>query len=198
MNDYKPNSHKSKTEQAQEKKVNKPVVQGTVKTRKRSGARKFADVFISEDIESVKSYIMSDVLIPAIKKTILDVVDTILYPGSDRRDRKKTNASNISYARCYDNRDDYRRAYDSRQVRVGYSYDDIVLASRGDADEVLSRMDELLDSYPTVSVADLYDLIGKTGNYTDNKYGWTNLSSASVVRVRDGYMLKLPKATMLD
>lgn len=198
MNDYKPNSHKSKTEQAQEKKVNKPVVQGTVKTRKRSGARKFADVFISEDIESVKSYIMSDVLIPAIKKTILDVVDTILYPGSDRRDRKKTNASNISYARCYDNRDDYRRAYDSHQARVGYSYDDIVLASRGDAEEVLSRMDELLDSYPTVSVADLYDLIGKTGNYTDNKYGWTNLSSASVVRVRDGYMLKLPKATMLD
>jgi hypothetical protein len=49
-----------------------------------------------------------------------------------------------------------------------------------------------------VSVADLYDLVGVTGNYTDNKYGWTDIRSASVIRVRDGYMLKLPKALPLN
>ena len=54
-------------------------------------------------------------------------------------------------------------------------------------------MDELIDTYGQVSVADLYDLVGKSCNYTDNNYGWTNLRNAEPVRVRDGYMLKMPK-----
>ena len=59
-------------------------------------------------------------------------------------------------------------------------------------------MDELIDTYSMVSVADLYDLIGVTGNYTDNKYGWTNIRNAEVVRVREGYLLKLPKALPIN
>lgn len=56
----------------------------------------------------------------------------------------------------------------------------------------------MISVYGMVSVADLYDLIGVTGNYTDNKYGWTDIRSASVVRVRDGYIVKMPKAMPLD
>ena len=59
-------------------------------------------------------------------------------------------------------------------------------------------MDDILEKYGMVSVADLYDLVGVTGNYTDNKYGWTNLSNAEIVRVRDGYQIKLPRARVLD
>ena len=61
-------------------------------------------------------------------------------------------------------------------------------------------MEDLLDQYKLVSVADLYDLVGISGDYTDNKYGWTNLRNARVERLRyeDGYILKLPKALPLD
>ena len=55
-------------------------------------------------------------------------------------------------------------------------------------------MDELIDTYGIVSVADLFDLVGITGNYTDNKYGWKNISNAKAIRVWDGYILSLPKA----
>ena len=41
-------------------------------------------------------------------------------------------------------------------------------------------------------------LVGINGSYTDNKYGWTHLRSADVQRVRDGYLLKLPKALPFD
>ena len=75
---------------------------------------------------------------------------------------------------------------------------DIIIENRGEAEDVLSRMDELIDQYGLVSVADLYDLVGINGNYTDNKYGWFNIRTASVVRVRDGYMIKLPKAVPLN
>ena len=84
------------------------------------------------------------------------------------------------------------------RTRSGYSYDDVILDTRGEAEEVLTRMDELIETYGVVSVADLYDLVGVTCNYTDNKYGWTNIRNAEPIRVRKGYMLKLPKAIPIE
>ena len=140
---------------------------------------------------------MLDVLVPAVKKAISDIVvngiDMILY-GEAGHTKKRSTSSYISYNKYSDRRDE--REYS--RARVGYSYDDIILDSRGEAEEVLDRMFELLDTYQFVSVADLYDLVGVTGNYTDNKYGWTNLRGAEAVRVRDGYVLKLPKAYPID
>ena len=56
-----------------EKKVEK-VISGTVKRKEQSLAKKFSDTFFEEDAESVKNYIFSDVIIPAIKETFRDVV----------------------------------------------------------------------------------------------------------------------------
>ena len=199
---YKPNSHKSREEQRREapeteKKVEK-VVKGAVKTKKNE-MRKFTDIFISEDAGNVKSYIIMDVLVPAIKKAISDVVrngiDMILY-GDANHSKSSSGASKVSYRSYYDGGRDHREP--TARTRTGYSYDDIILDNRGEAEDVLSRMDELVATYGIVSVADLYDLVGITGNYTDNKYGWTDIRSARVERVRDGYIIKLPKALPLN
>lgn len=204
MEEYKPNSHKSKEDQQMavpEKKVEK-IIAGTVKSKKKSEIQKFTDVFISEDVTNVKSYILLDVLVPAIKKAISDIVtngiDMILY-GESNRTKSNTTASKVSYRSYYDKGNDRldHGSYNSR-TKTGYSYDDIILDNRGEAEDVLSRMDELISTYGVVSVADLYDLVGVTGNYTDNKYGWTDIRSAQTIRVRDGYMLKLPKALPLN
>lgn len=201
MSDYKPNSHKSKVENAtrsgEEKKVEK-VVKGKVKTKKKTEIRKFADVFIAEDAANVKSYILMDVLVPAVKKAISDIVQDgvsmILYGSANGGSKNRYgNASYVSY-RSYsdrDRRDDRRNDYARNRSR--YDFDDIILDDRGEAEEVLTRMDELIDTYGIVSVADLYDLVGISCDYTDNKYGWTNIRNAEAIRVRDGYMLKLPK-----
>ena len=55
-------------------------------------------------------------------------------------------------------------------------------------------MGDLIETYGMASVADMYDLVGISCDYTANKYGWTNIRNAEVVRTRDGYMLKMPKA----
>lgn len=201
--DYKPNSHKYKEGQkgssGDKKKVEK-VVKGTVKTKKKNEISKFADVFISEDIKNVKSYVVLDVIIPAVKKAISDVVtngiDMILY-GGNGRSKKRSGAGYVSY-RDYSDRDRRDDRHRDNRTRTGYSYDDLILDSRGEAEEVLTRMDELIETYGVATVADLYDLVGKTCNYTDNKYGWTNLRNSEAVRVRDGYLLKLPKALPID
>lgn len=200
MAEYAPNSHKSKGESTavstDDRKVKK-VVAGKVRTKKKSEMSKFKDVFIAEDAQNVKSYIFMDVLVPAVKKAISDIVrdgiDMILYGDTKRSSSRSSGSSYVSY-RDYSNRDRDRRD-DRRTVRSGFDFEDIIFETRGDAEEVRSLMDELLDQYQVVSVADLYDLAGMSSPYTANKYGWTNLRNAEVVRVRgDGYMLKLPKA----
>ena len=198
---YKPNSNRFKEEQkekAPEKRVEK-VVTGPVVTKKQSTISKFAGEFISEDAKNIKSYVLGEVLIPAIKKAISDIVtdgiDMILYGGSKPGQRRSTS-SNVSYRKFYDDRPARDNRYSA--VNSGYSLDNIVLATRGEAQEVMDRMDELMDAYGLVRVADLYDLVGVTGQYTDNKYGWTNIRNAEIVRVRDGYLIKMPRAVPID
>ena len=205
MTEYKANSHRVREEQKSkeivERKKLEPIAKG--KTKKKSEVKKLADVFIAEDVTSVKDYVINDVLIPAAKKAISDIItngiDMILYGEARGRDRRGSG-SKVSYTKYYDReRDrDYDRSRSRTTRRSVYDYDDIILDTRGEAEEVLNRMDDLIDAYDIVSVADLYDLVGIQGNYTDNKYGWTNLRNATVQRVRDGYLLKLPKALPLD
>lgn len=206
--DYKSNSNKSKAEaakkesQLEEKRVEK-VVTGKVITKKKSGFSKFAGEFISEDAKNIKNYVIGDVLIPAFKKAISDIItdgiDIILYGGNGRSGSRRGPSDRVSYRSYYDDRGG--RASDRLTTRYSsnsYSYDDIVLDSRGEAEEVLARMDELMDTYGLVRVADLKDLVGITGSYTDNKYGWTNIRNAEIVHVRDGWMIKMPRAVAID
>lgn len=209
VQDYPPNSHKYKEEQKKletkqnEKRVSEKVVTGLVKKKKKSKAEQFMGNFISEDAKSVKSYVFGEVLIPAIKKAISDIVtdgiDIILYGESRRGSRGRSTADKVSYRSYYDGGYSRPRIGERQALTAGsYSYDDIILSSRGEAEDVLARMDELMDTYGLVRVADLYDLVGITGNYTDNKYGWTNITRAEIVRNRDGFMIKMPRAVPID
>ena len=196
--EYQSNSHKSKGEVRKEDKKIEKVATGKVKTKKKSGANKLSEVFVTEDISSVKDYILYDVLLPAAKKTLSEIVsngiDMLLY--GETKSKSKSRGSKVSYSKYYDDReDDYRRS--SRRRAVGYDYEDVILESRREAEEVLNRMEDLIDSYGVVSVADLYDLVGISGKYTDNKYGWTNLRDADIERTRDGYLLVFPRVKPL-
>lgn len=198
----KPNSYKSKEEQkaSSEKKIEK-VVQGEVKTKKKSEIQKLGSIFISEDVNNVKDYILMDVIVPSIKNAIYELVtgslDMIFFNGQGRL-KKKSQSSTVSYSRYYDQKRDTDRGYSGTRTATGYDYNDIILETRGEAEDVLDRMSELIDTYGQVTVADLYDLVGITGNYTDNKYGWVNIRNAEPIRVRNGYLLKLPKAIPVD
>lgn len=200
MQDYKPNSHRFKEQQRQEsdeKKVEK-VVSGKVKT-KQNNTRKLTNLFVAEDVSNVKSYIFMDVLVPAIKKAVSDIVrdgiDMLLYGEPHGSKGRSSNVPYVSYNKASSSRRDDRR---SAPLRAGYNFNDIVLETRGDAEEVLDQMDGMLEAYGVVCVADLYDLVGLPHNFTDNKYGWTSLRAVDIVRTRDGYILKLPRATPID
>lgn len=201
---YTPNSHKYKEQQnaspTEEKKVTK-VVNGPVKT-KRNDVRKLADIFISEDVSNVKSYIFMDVLVPAIKKAIYDIVtngiDMFLYGGSGKG-RNNQPGAKVSYRNYYEQKNNggYRASDNSRQSNA-FDYDDIVFNNRGEAEAALQQMKDIVARYGIVTVNDLYEMTPLSAPYTSQKYGWMDVSNVDIVRVRDGYILKLPRAVPID
>ena len=200
---YRPNSNKFKEKQkevTEEKKKVEKVVSGTVKTKKQNELSKFARSFISEDAKDIKSYVLEDIVIPTAKKVISeiigDVTDIVLF--GKRGKGSRGHGSKISYRSFYDDRDRGSRTVDRVDTRSRFDYDDLVFASRGDAEAVLEQMIEVLETYKVVTVADLYDSADQSAPYTSNRYGWTNLANAEVQRVRDGYVIKLPRALPID
>jgi hypothetical protein len=205
---YAPNSHKSreqkKEEVAVEKRVRK-VTQGPVKT-KTNGVRKLTDIFISEDVSNVKSYIFMDVLVPAIKKALYDIVtngfDMLLYGSSGRGKGGGNTATKVNYRNYY--RDEKNSGYRERgsesakNNNSSFDYDDIVFRTRGEAEDAKQQLQDIIAKYGVATVNDLYEMTPLTPPYTAANYGWMDLSNVEVRRDRDGYVLKLPRAASID
>lgn len=168
MQDYKPNSHRFKEEQQKqknvpaipEKKVEK-VVKGKVKTKKKSEISKLSDVFISDDASNVKSYILMDVLVPTIKKAIVDIgtdaLNMIFLGGTGRgKDSRRGNVNYVSYSRFSEPRDRFSDS-ESRRPSTRFDYDNLIFETRADAEAVIEQMIDIIERYGVATVADLYD-----------------------------------------
>ena len=196
--DHKPAVKENRPEAVQS------IVKGKVKT-KESGLRRIRDEFISEDAPSVGSYILYDVLLPALKDMILDIghgaIDVAFGGGGSYRRRggyrSVSDRSYVSYDRMYDDRDRRRDRREERRTRD--RLEDFIFEDREDAEDVLDRMCDYLDRYDDVPVSYLYDLCGKTvpHDFTKDDWGWTNLGSAKVVRTRGGYYIDFPRVRPL-
>lgn len=201
MEEYKANSHRSKMENAEtveEKKKVEKIISGTAKTNKKTVGQKIVEAFVPEDVTNVGDYLLQDIFVPSAKKLFEDLITNgisiLLYGDAGRGGRSNTRAGRVNYNSIHDG----SRNSSSTRSRNRYDYEEVKLDYRGEAEEVLDRMCELVAAYGMASVADLYDLVGITGNYTDNKYGWTDLRNAYVERVRDGYLIKMPRIVPLN
>lgn len=196
--EYPSNSHRSKeqTEASPPAPRVEKVIVGDVKKPKKSFFKKLIGLFLSDDIGDVNSHIMSNIIIPAIKHAISDSVDVALLGEGGRK--KPTIKSYTNYSGRYVSDDRDKRERERYNVRNAYEIDDIILDNYGDADVVLDTLNDLIERYGMVTVADLYDALGITANHTDYNYGWNSLRTARIVRVRNGYMLSLPRVIPLS
>lgn len=170
------------------------VVTGEVTVRKKPLGRKLRDIFIVSDPETVRQYVIFDIIIPGVKRLICDSVEMILL-GDTKASKAGRYRDYASYDRGSSKNN--RRDFTDRD-RSKPDYRDYTFATRSDAEEVLRSLRELIDMYDRASVADFYDLVGQSTDYTENKYGWLNLDRARVMTCRDGYYIELPKAIVIS
>lgn len=196
----------------QEKKV-ESVVTNNVEKRKKSLLKRFVDIFIGGDSKSVVHYVVMEVLVPQAKDMMTEAAsqgfERLIY-GDSRPSRGPRRSGGpggsagptnyTRYAVRGNNPLGRSEGQDRRPVSPPRSQgsDDILLATRVEAETVLDRLYDLLKEYECASVADLNSLVGLSSSYTDQKWGWMELQGAQVRRVRDGYILELPKIVSLD
>lgn len=190
-------NHKEISEKPKaEKVVDSPVI------RKKKGlGKKFKEAFFGEDAKDIGSYLVWDVGVPALKNLLMDSVTqglsrALFGEGAPRR--PGTTSSYTSYNRFYNSSQVNSSRTLNTRARSMHDFDDIIIATRQEATNVLDTMLEMLDKYRCVTVRDFYDLVGITANYTDQKWGWKDLRSSSITRVRDGYVIVLPQPEVIQ
>jgi len=198
---FRSNSHKSKMLNPGESKKPGKVIKGKIITRKKSLGKRIAETFLGENLSNVVSYVLHDVLVPAAKTTFSDMVsggvERLLFGGSvnprGRRDRGRpfvdyTGASSLR-------RDNPTR---NPRNRSTHNMNDIILESRADAVDVFNLLIDNIEEFGVVGVDYFYSLVGVEASFTDQKYGWENLSRASVQPARGGgYIIDLPRPILI-
>lgn len=186
-----------------DKKLEK-VTTGTVKIKKKGKAAKLAQIFFVEDLKSVASYVGMQILVPAMKKMFVDMVNSaansLVNGFGTYTNGKKAITSNISYRpylEARDPRDMGRSAYvPNRSV---YDYGEVVFETKEDADHILDMLAEIISQYNVATVADLYQLVGWSPNNTDYDWGWTSVNGSQVIRGSDGrFTLRLPRVRPIN
>jgi hypothetical protein len=204
-NNY-PSNSKTQSERSEllEKRVQR-IISRKVKRQKRSLSKRILGFIFEDTTKNVGEYIIHDVLIPAAKNMVCDIIGwggfaEILLFGEKRgsRTRREGERSYTPYGSYYRQLDRERDRGISKVGRARHDFDEIIFETRGEAEEVLSHLVDLTIDYDVASVADLYDLVGIESAHTDQKYGWTDLRGASVSRVREGYMINLPRTKPID
>lgn len=191
------------------KKVVESVVQGKVTRRKTPIGRRLTQNLIGGDAQSVWGYMLGEIVIPYARDMIYEAFAgglerAIFGTESGGRSRGRSRGGRTDYQSPF-NRNRGSSRYDeprremSRRGRSMHSFDEIVLDSRIEAEEVLDRLEAMLDKYDSVTVADFYELCGVEATYTDQKYGWTNLASAKPQRIPGGgHLVRMPPPEPLD
>lgn len=180
----------------------KQIAKGKVK--KQSLLKKFTRYIVEDTIESAKERTFMDIVVPGIKTLIFDtgteILDQLLFGGEgDLRSsrRRSEGRSKTSYSRYYDEKN--RKSSKRESYReMANDPDDIIMDTRKEARNVLEELDRVIDRYGQASIADFYDIVGVTSDWTDSRYGWTRLDGAGIRSVRDGFLIILPRTEVLE
>lgn len=217
MDNFPPNSKSGRGPNVpnEPKKVER-VTSAEAVRRKRSLGRRFKEtIFVGGDARSTWDYVFVDVIVPTIRDLFVDSIEAALHRRvyGDARPRPRSggpptgypNAGHIDYSRisrgpATAERTSAPQRMLSRQSRARGSFDEILIPTRPDAEEVLDQMFDILSKYGQVSVADLLTLVGLASTHTDVKWGWISLTGAKAVpqRRQGGFILDLPEPIPFD
>lgn len=187
-----------------DKRVVHKVVEGQVVQRKTPRGKRIKELFLGGADRSIWEFVFQDVIVPNIRDMLYEAnqqaMERVLYPGSEPRayrrtrpgDPRRSSVTNYNGISRGPAREDDRRQM-SRRARANHDFGEIIIPTRPEAEAVLEGLFELLNEYDVATVADLYEMVGVSSQFTDRNWGWTDLRGTDIRRVREGYLLDLPR-----
>lgn len=196
---------KSGTQPEPNKKKIKPVV-SNAKPVPRPASRRFLDYVFAESPKALGAKIARDVIVPRIKAGFEEAANSFLAgmlwgegasrPMSNIVRSAALRGGGVNYAGMSQPQS-INQARQALTTRSSGNYQDLVLPTQNEAEVLLANMYDLHNQYRVVAVADLYELAGISPQISDNSYGWSSLEGARISKVREGYLLELPRPTLI-
>lgn len=203
-NSYKNRAKAASDEVPTEKKPLARITTGSVVVRKPGIGSKLRAAFGGDDARTVGQFVLRDVVVPAIKTLLYDsftqglqraIFGSSSSPiGSGGASKKNyINYGKISTAKAEAGSRDL-----SATARASHNFSQIIFEKREEAEEVREQLLMAIKEYQVVTVDDFYNLVGITGNFMDEQWGWDNLSTATVRLTREGWLLELPPTMSIN
>ena len=169
---------------------------GATQVKRKNKITRLADIFLADDISTIRGYAFRELIIPAVKNVLSSTVNAALFGQSAGRRNNDGHPRN-SYRDYYGRDNDY--SYPSYSRRDDLGFDDIIFSTRAEAEEVLYQMECILRESKIVRVSEMYEIARRDdGPYTAVHYGWTNLRDARIRPYKGGYLLEMPRALPID
>lgn len=201
MTDYT-NSDKSK--EASSKVVEKLVLKGEVTQKPKGIGYKFRTIFLGGDAKTAASYVFADIILPSLRDLMFDTLrggaEKVIY-GETRRGRSRpiearARTTYNAFSHMRDPREVvHLPGQPPRRVRSERTTEkDLILSNKEDAEAVVEKLIDIIDTYDAASVMDLNEILGFASTPIDNKWGWTSLGKVDISQRREGWLIELPPA----
>lgn len=208
--DFPSNNQSDKKAAPTERPKIEKIVSGVAAEKKKSVWKRIAASFTGDDARTVGEFVLMDVVIPSAKSLISDALTTTVerfFYGDGRLNRRPGSTSSFGQYSAY-NRigspigvgqspwgQPQPQPQMSRRGRATHDFREVTINNRAEAAMVLDIITEMASKYDVATVADFYDAVGFTSEFTDRNWGWTllELQQAQITRVSGGeYWIQLP------
>lgn len=196
----------NKSEPTIPKKKIEPIVSGVVQVP-RPATRRFFDYLFAESPKALGAKIGRDVIVPRLKAGFEEAANSFLAGmlwGNGSRPMNNIvqgtvlRAGGTNYHQISSLPSPQTQAMAANETRsTGGNYKDLVCPTQQHAETLLAGLFDLHNRYRVVTVADLYELASITPAISDGSYGWHSLDGARISKVRDGYLLELPRPVLI-
>lgn len=175
------------------------AIEGDAVVARKSVGKRFAAIFTGVSLKDVFDDVVDQAVIPGIKGMVRDAGERALdrWLGSGPNSRipnaaartmvtnvahvayNKFSAPNAATVRPEANRPPMQM---SRRGQSVHDFEEIEFQNRSDATIILNLMYDRLEQYGSVSVAEFYAWADVRGNFTDQNWGWRDLTGAGPTR----------------
>lgn len=199
-NSQRPPARKEVVQAPAVRHIQAVVVDGAVTKRKRPLHTRIRDAFLGDDDRTILEFVIQDIIKPSLRDMSFEVGQSALervHYGSARPFRRGGGGMGAPPGgpRNYNSisRGDPRPVVEARTSRRSRDFDELIVNDRANAQSILEGMYAILDEYGTVTVSDMYQLAKQPTEFTDRDWGWTDLMGAPIRRVREGWLIDLPR-----
>lgn len=187
------------------------AIEGTATVKKRTLGSKFKGIFTSVSPREIFEDVIDKAIIPGINGMLRDAgeraLDRMFGGGTGTTPTRAaartmvTNVAHVAYNQFAKPNNITARPADprspvmmTRRGQAMFDFEELEFETRKDASIILDLMYDRLQNYGSVSVAEFYGWADVRGHFTDNNYGWRDLTGAGPTRnPRTGrFVLNLP------